>query len=53
MERPAMNAARVAKCVKSGRTRADCMKEIYPGKSGGKKGKSKKPPARPPRGSRY
>lgn len=58
MERPSMNAARMARCMKTGKSRAACMKEVYPegnGKSGGGKKKpdftkkktgGKKPPAR-------
>lgn len=49
MDRPTMNEARMRACMKRGRTRAQCMKEVYPEgepKTGGKKkgGGKKAPP---------
>lgn len=45
MERPVMNAARMARCMKSGKSREACMRQVYPErvKQGGSK---KKGPAR-------
>jgi hypothetical protein len=49
MERPMMNKEKMARCMKSGKSRADCMKQIYPkGMPGEKTGKK---PA--PRSGRY
>ena len=38
MARPAMNMQKVQQCMKGGKSRAACMKEVYP------EGASKKPP---------
>jgi hypothetical protein len=47
-----MNAARMKKCMDGGKSRAQCMKEVYPERGGGKKAdkssgkKGKKMPAK-------
>lgn len=37
-----MNMQKVSKCMKTGKSRSQCMKEAYPEKGSGKKGSSKK-----------
>jgi hypothetical protein len=50
--KPVMNAARMKECMQRGGTREQCMKEVYPEKSGGagkkssKKSSKKAPPAK-------
>lgn len=36
-ERPAMNPQKLARCMKEGKSRAVCMKEVYPERGGDKK----------------
>ncbi len=42
MNRPMMNEAKMKACMKRGKSRSQCMKEVYPDGEP-KKGKGKKP----------
>lgn len=45
-----MNKERLARCMKRGKSREACMKEVYPERNGNGNRSKKKPPRR---GSRY